>query len=56
MPAAIRAAILSSVFEAGPIVQTILVRRVAASKFHLILPWDCRRRPNRAAASRLYVS
>jgi hypothetical protein len=32
MPAAMSAAILSSVLEAGPIVQTILVRRIAESK------------------------
>ena len=30
------AAILSSVFEAGPIVQTILVRLIAVSKVHPI--------------------
>ena len=37
MPAAIRAAILSSELLAGPMVQTILVRRKLASKFHLRL-------------------
>src|SRR5689334_18129022 len=36
MPAAIRAAILSSELVAGPMVQTILVRRKLTSTMHLV--------------------
>src|SRR5262245_59720611 len=45
MPAAMRAAILSSELQAGPMVQTILVRRVDRSKIHLILVWQQTNRP-----------